>query len=95
MAPVYDLAALLGYQPVTGPRWMVLAAGPQPVGFAFETFEAHLRASEAALVGEEQHDAGSRAARQHVRGAVRVAGELRPIIHMPSVAEMIGRMTHD
>src|ERR1700675_3898235 len=37
MAPIYDLAALLGYPPAASPRWIALARAAQPVGFAFES----------------------------------------------------------
>lgn len=89
MAPIYDLAALLRYPPAINPRWMVLARMSQPVGFAFETFEAHVQVPEAAL-GEGQNGADGGAARQHTSGTVRAAGALRPIIRMASVVELIG-----
>src|ERR1700723_1814025 len=43
MAPIYDLAALLGLSPASGPRWIVLTKGPRTVGFAFDAFDAHLK----------------------------------------------------
>jgi len=87
LAPVYDLAALLGYPPAASPRWMVIAGRAQPVGFAFDTFEAHLRVSkESSGSGEAP---GSGAAGRQTRGTVRAAGALRPIIHMASVMETL------
>jgi chemotaxis signal transduction protein len=89
MAPIYDLAALLGYPPAASPRWMVLARMPQPLGFAFETFESHLQVPESSLAnGEGGANAG--APRQYTSGTVRAAGALRPIICMASVLELIG-----
>jgi len=88
-APVYDLAALLRYAPAASPRWMVLAAGPHPVGFAFESFEAHVQVARASLVNDEGQAASAVTTRQHVRGNVRAAGALRPIIHIASVVETI------
>jgi purine-binding chemotaxis protein CheW len=87
MAPVYDLAALLRYPPAARPSWLVIAGGAQPVGFAFETFEAHLRVSEESSENGEAQGGG--ATRRQTRGTVRAAGALRPIIHMASVMEMI------
>ncbi len=89
MAPIYDLAALLRYPPAVNPRWMVLARMPQPLGFAFETFEAHVQVPEAALADDESGADGG-AARRHASGTVRAAGALRPVIRMSSVVEMIG-----
>ena len=88
MAPVYDLAALLGYPRAANPRWMVLARMSQPVGFAFETFESHLQVPETSLANEEGGvNAGAAGPR---RRHVRAAGALRPIIRMASVVELIG-----
>jgi len=87
MAPVYDLAALLGYPPAASPRWMVFGGGAQSVGFAFETFEAHLQVSKEQSESGEARGGG--AVRRQTRGSVRAAGALRPIIHMASVMEMI------
>jgi chemotaxis signal transduction protein len=78
MAPIYDLAALLGYPPASNPRWFVLARAPQLVGFAFEAFESHLQVPRASL-----------ASGQHTRGSARADGMLRPIIHLASMVEMI------
>ena len=95
MAPIYDLAALLRYPPAANPRWMVFARAPQPVGLAFERFEQHLQASQSAMAscnGEAGStvEAGSRVeAGRHLRGTVRAAGALRPIIHLASVLDMI------
>jgi chemotaxis signal transduction protein len=88
MAPVYDLAALLRYPPATNSRWFVLARGPQPVGFAFEAFESHLK-SRVSLANGKAGDAAMDAS-GHVRGTVRAAGTARPIINLASVLEMIG-----
>lgn len=88
MAPIYDLAALLGYPPASGPRWIAFARTPQSVGFAFESFEFHLQVAETSLTpaGAEGPQI---ATRLHVRGTVRAAGAIRPIIHMASVVAMI------
>jgi chemotaxis signal transduction protein len=88
MAAIYDLAALLRYPPAINSRWLVLARGPQPVGFAFETFESHLK-SRASFANSQAGDAGVGAS-GHMRGTVRAAGTARPIINLASVLEMIG-----
>jgi chemotaxis signal transduction protein len=88
MAPIYDLAALLRYPPALNSRWFVLARAPQPVGFAFETFESHLL-SQASLANGNAEDAGIGAS-GHMRGTVRTAGALRPIIHLASMLALIG-----
>jgi chemotaxis signal transduction protein len=94
MLPVYDLAALLRYPPAVSPRWIVLAGGSQqPIGFAFDGFDAHVQVTEASLVGSEDREASVVVARQHVRGNVRVAGTLRLLIQIASVVETI-RNTH-
>jgi chemotaxis signal transduction protein len=90
MAPIYDLAALLRYPPAANPRWLIFARGPQPVGLAFGTFESHLQVSQSSLANSNDEDAGKGVIVQHMRGTVRAAGALRPIIHLASVLEMIG-----
>ena len=90
MVPIYDLAALLRYPLKSNSRWFVLARAPQPVGFAFEAFEAHLQLPQASLAGSNAEDSGTGGTVQHLRGTVRAAGALRPIIHLPSMLEMIG-----
>jgi chemotaxis signal transduction protein len=81
MAPIYDLAALLGYSRAPNPRWIVFARAPQPVGLAFEVFESHLQVSDDSLAGAE--DPASR--RSHTQQTVRAAGIVRPLIHLASV----------
>ena len=96
MAPVYDLATLLGGVAAPTPRWLVLTRTPSPVGLAFDLFEAHAR-----LAPDDVHAAGNDdAAGGHFRGVARMgrdtngaagAGVLRPIIHIASVLEAIAR----
>jgi chemotaxis signal transduction protein len=90
MAPIYDLAALLRYPPTANPRWLLLARAPQPVGFALGTFESHLQVPQSSLANSNGEDAGTGVIVQHMRGTVRAAGALRPIIHLVSVLKMIG-----
>lgn len=90
MVPIYDLAALLRYPPEANSRWFVLARAPQPVGFAFETFESHLQVSQASLAGGNDEDSGTGGTAEHMRATVRAAGALRPIVHLASILEMIG-----
>jgi chemotaxis signal transduction protein len=89
MAPIYDLAALLRYPLSVNSRWFVIARAPQPIGFAFEAFESHLLVSRASLTDGGDEDAGT-SATGPLRGMVRTAGALRPIIHLASMLEMIG-----
>jgi chemotaxis signal transduction protein len=84
MAPIYDLAAILCYPSAVSRRWVVFARAPQLVGLAFESFESHLKVSEASLAGSENEERTGISG-QHMRGTVRAAGVLRPIIHMASV----------
>ena len=89
MAPIYDLAALLHYPPAANPRWFVFARAPQPVGLAFETFESHLQLPQSSVANGNGEDGTTVGAGQHLRGTLRAAGALRPIIHLASVLEMI------
>lgn len=82
MAPIYDLAALLGYPPASGPRCIALAKAPETVGFAFDAFDSHLKVPVASLAQGNSHKGGSG---PHFRGAVQVGGSLLPIIHLASI----------
>jgi chemotaxis signal transduction protein len=82
MAPIYDLAALLGYPPASAPRWIVLAHGPRAVGFSFDAFESQFKVSATSSADGDNEKVASR---QHLRGAVQVAGGLLPIIHLASI----------
>jgi purine-binding chemotaxis protein CheW len=85
VVPVYDLAALLGYASRPAARWLVLAAGRDPVAFAFERFETQLMVSpESEIVS-----GGRQENRAHLRGAVQMRGVVRPIVHLQSVVEEI------
>jgi len=85
LAPVYDLAVLLGYPPRTAARWLVLVRGRHSVALAFDTFEAQLvvppeRVVALSAAGNEP------ASRPHVRGAVAQGdGSVRPVLDLPSV----------
>jgi len=93
MVPVYDLAALMHYPPAPSTRWMVLAGGARPVGFAFESFEAHLRVPAASAQNGGDAGGGDGATRQYTRGSVRAAGVLRAIIRMDAVMKLMGENT--
>jgi chemotaxis signal transduction protein len=86
LAPIHDLGLLLGQTAQVNPRWIVLAHAETPVGFAFEGFETHLRVP-AGLVA----DAAASADKPHVRGLLQTSDSVRPLIHVPSLLEAIGK----
>ncbi|GIF25885.1 purine-binding chemotaxis protein CheW [Actinoplanes tereljensis] len=78
--PVYDLAALLGHPVTDRPRWLVLATGTPPLGFAFHEVDGHVRVAAEAIIGE----AGGAGRRGVLRGMATLDGAARPIIDVPS-----------
>ena len=87
IVPVFDLRALLGYPGSELPRWLALVPGASPVSLAFDQFEGYLRVSRSAapidyLPGPQ---------REIVREVVSVAGTLRPVLHLPSILDEIGK----
>jgi chemotaxis signal transduction protein len=76
---VYDLRILLGQPANSGPRWVAMAGGAA-LGVAFDSFEAHVRVSRAAVL--PCHDSG---AARHVREVVQFDGLVRPIISLGAV----------
>ena len=91
LVPVYDLRAVLGAgggaaAGSAAVRWMVTAAAG-PVALAFERFEAFVRVPRDAIA------AHAGAAADHAPRAVHTAGELRPILDIPSIVAAIrGRL---
>jgi chemotaxis signal transduction protein len=92
VAPVYDLAAFLGYAHRTAhrtvPRWFVLARWRDTVAFAFDGFEALLLVPPEHLVSPVDSEKPD-ATRAHLHGAVHAGGVLRPIVHLPSILDDI------
>jgi chemotaxis signal transduction protein len=87
MAPVYDLRTLLGYAGGAAPRWLLFVRTPDLVGFAFDLFEAHLRAGAQEMSSTNDGDAAS----PYVRGVIRTADGIRSLIHIASLKEAITR----
>ncbi len=84
IVPVYDLHVLLGRAPCETPRWLAMAAAA-PVVLAFETFDGHLRVAPDAVMPRE----GGEQADRLVREVVMVDGLARPIVHLPSIIDVI------
>jgi chemotaxis signal transduction protein len=94
MAPVYDLGTLLGYPPRGDSRWCVFAPQPWFVGFAFATFEAHVRVPRTPAAMDAS-TARADSVGRHVRGTVQACNALRPIIDIPSLVKTLQDKTHD
>jgi len=86
LASIYDLRVLLGYPAGPPPRWFALARGAQPVGFAFEQFEGHVRLPRERVLASS----GAAPTRRHVAGVVDT-GEPRSILDVASLLEVIAR----
>jgi chemotaxis signal transduction protein len=88
IAPVYDLAVLLGYPAAAAPRWLVLVRGAQPLALAFERFDCHFLAAP-----EQVLAAAGAEGRDCVRGAVAQGGEAgaRALIELPALLDEIRR----
>ena len=85
IVPVYDLRALLGYPRGGSQRWLILTAGETRIALAFDLFEGHTRVARTAIAEES----GGETQRHHVREVVRTATHVRPIVHLPSILEVI------
>lgn len=92
IAPVYDLAALLGYARVASPRWLLQlhSRANEPLALAFDTFEMHFSVSPEQLVsspGALPSQGGT--TRAHLFDAVRGDAVVRPIIPLRSLLQDI------
>lgn len=85
IVPVYDLRPLLGYPRGESQRWLILTAGETRIALAFDLFEGHTRVARTAIAEES----GGETQRHHVREVVRTENLVRPIIHLPSILELI------
>jgi purine-binding chemotaxis protein CheW len=85
LTPVYDLSSLLGYAQPGAAKWLVVAQHAEPIGFAFEVFDAHLRIDSAQVSGTEAEGEGA------LRGAVQTGGRAVPLLHLPALIEAILR----
>ena len=91
-APVYDLAALLGYPVATKTRWLVLARAPEPLALAFEAFDGHFSMPTAELVRAPGATLKvAPAIRPQVFDAVSFDGAMRPVIDLASIVDTIRR----
>lgn len=88
LAPVYDLAALLGYARQATPRWLVLLRMRDPVAFGFPIFNAHISIMPD-LILHGKTDEQTPTTRQHLHDAVRTEQGILPIIDLPSIVENI------
>jgi chemotaxis signal transduction protein len=92
IAPVYDLAALLGYARQAPPRWLILTQLRDPVALAFDAFEAHFVVpAEQIVKTPDETSAAPAATRPHLSEVVHIDGAARPIIHLQSLLENIQR----
>jgi len=90
LAPVYDLAALLGYPASDTPRWLLVARGQKSVAFAFEAFEGQRMVSpESVIAGDIGIDV--RLNHQQLHDAVRIDGRVRPVVNLALVLEQVQR----
>ena len=86
VVPAYDLHVFLGHPMAKTPRWLVIALGA-PIALAFEALDGHVRVSRDAILRRE---AGEHM-RPHVDEVVRLQDRVRPIVHLPSVLDVIRR----
>jgi purine-binding chemotaxis protein CheW len=95
-APVYDLAALLGYAASGATRWLVLARASEPLALAFDDFESHFAVAADPKAGDIVRAPGatlkvSAQLRPQVFDAVRYQGAMRPIVDLDAIIESIRR----
>jgi chemotaxis signal transduction protein len=84
LTPIYDLGHLLGYTGEWSAKWLIVAQNAAPIGFAFGTFEAHLRVT-LDQISPAEGETGA------VRGAVSSDAGALPVLHLPSIVEGIAQ----
>jgi len=89
IAPVYDLATLLGYARPSSTRWIVLLKSVEPVALAFDAFERHFAVSQLQIISEKTDMPAETGARPHLFDAVRSDDVVRPVIQLQSLLAAI------
>lgn len=85
LTPVYSLAGILGLDtPAAARRWIVVCAGEDPLGLAFDEFEGFLQIPRSEIIDGSEGSAG-KPAQQAIRGA----GAVRAILHVSSLVEKV------
>jgi len=87
LAPVFDLAALLGFHPGGAqPLWLALTRGETQIALAFEEIEGHVAVSRASFY----EDLAS-PARGHIRETARIDRAVRGVADIPGIVEAVRR----
>jgi chemotaxis signal transduction protein len=74
LVPVYHAATLTGLAPLDAPpRWLLLDAGDEPVGFAVDAVDGHVRVP----IGAAQ------------QGMVRIGGAPHPVLRLPELVDTV------
>jgi purine-binding chemotaxis protein CheW len=83
--PVYDLAAIRDEGAARAPRWMLLAAGTEPLALAFDELEGTLRV----FAGDIATAAGAGGAAAPALQFVRDGETVRPLISVALLAQRL------
>jgi chemotaxis signal transduction protein len=88
LVPVFDLGRLLGQmEQSTLARWLFLANNEEPVAFAFDVFERHVRVPKSAVSRAEARGLAS----DFAEDILQLSGKVVPIISIPLVLSAIER----
>jgi len=86
VVPVFSLASILGYGPVSGaPRWMVLCGTEDPIALAFSEFDGYVRLPRSSLHVDE----ALRATREYASEVASTDAGARAVIDIPLVVATI------
>lgn len=91
VAPVYDLAAILGYtrtRPAM-PRWIVSLRHSEPIAFAFDAFDRLFTVGAEQFARSPDAERARPPERRHLHDVVRDGATIRPIIHLQSTLSVI------
>ena len=92
LAPVYDLAALLGHARRAEPRWLVLSRSTPPVGLAFDVFDAQLVVRTARIFPIERDASPALpTGAACMKFALRADDGVRPILELATVVDELRR----
>ena len=88
LVPVHSLELALGFDRTAGKkRWLAICGREEPLGLEFDELDGYLRIPQADIF----RTGGAESVSKHDQHAVRIEGELRPVVHLPSIIEAVRR----
>lgn len=86
LVPVHSLELALGFERTPGNKaWLIICGREEPLGLAFDGLDEYLRIPQSQVFSTGAAESSRKNAQQAIHGG----GELRPVIHLPSIVAAV------